>query len=96
MSGRTAQTTDGHTITKDLRVATATATAIQRVGLGLILGEVRGIAIEIAIEIEIEIKIEIEVETGSKIAIGTVSGDLTGADAKCQATKASEAMTKTR
>ena len=94
MPGKTARTTDGHAIKKDLRAATATATATQGAGLGHLLGEARGIVIGISIEIEIEIKVE--VETGSEIAIGIVPGGLTGAEAKCQATKASKAMTKTR
>ena len=58
----------------------------------------RGIAIRIAIKIETKLEIEIEVETGFEIAIEivTVPGCLTGAKAKCQATKASKAMSKTR
>ena len=66
MPRRTAQTTGGRAITRDLRDAAATAKTSQRAGLGYLLGEVRGIAIGIAIEIEIE------VETGSKIAIRIV------------------------
>ena len=94
MPRRTAQTTGGRAITRDLRAAAATATATQGAGLGLLLGEVRGIAIGIAIKIEIKIEIEIEVDTGSELAIGTVPGGLAGVEAKCQATKTTKTMTK--
>ena len=76
MPERTARTTGGRAITRDLQAAAATATTTQGAGLGRLLREVRGIAIGIAIKIEIEVKI------GSKIAIGIIPDGLTGAKAK--------------
>ena len=70
MHGRTARTTDGRAITRDLRAAAATATPAQGAGLNYLLGVVHGIAIWIAIKMEIEI--EITIETGCKIAIRIV------------------------
>ena len=52
MPGRTVQTTDDRTITKDLRASAATATTAQKEGLGHLLGDVLGIEIGITIEIK--------------------------------------------
>ena len=65
MPGRTAQTTGGRIITKDLQAAAAAATTTQGADLSHLLGKMLGVAIGIAIET----KIEIEAVAGSKIAI---------------------------
>ena len=94
MPGTTARKTNGRTITKDRQAAAATTATNQGADRGHLLGMVLGIAIGIAIEIEIQIE-EIEVEKESEIIKGTNPVGLTGAEVKCQATKASKVMTKT-
>ena len=88
MPGRTARTTGGRVIAKDLQAAAATTTTTQETDLGHPLGEVLGIAIGIAIELKIEMK----AVTGAEIAIGTAPCGQTGAGAKCPVMKAKEAM----
>ena len=88
MPGRTARTTGGRVITKDLQAAAATTTTTQGAVLGHLLGEVLGIAIEIAIDMKIEMK----AIAGAEIAIGTAPGSQTDAGAKCPVMKAKEAM----
>ena len=53
MPGRTAQTTGGRVIMRDLQAVAAMVTTTQGEGVGYLLGEVRSIAIGIAIEVEI-------------------------------------------
>ena len=83
MPGRTAQTTGGGIITKDLQAAATTATTTQGAGLGHLLGEDLGT--------RYNLEIEMEAVAGTKIAIGTAPDGQTGAGAKCPVTKTEEA-----
>ena len=56
MPGRTARTTGGCVITKDLQAAAAATTTTQGADLGHLLGDFLGIAMGIAIEIKIEME----------------------------------------